>query len=126
MINFLAVFLGGGLGSLLRHITNLLAQKLCFTTIWATLTVNILGCFLIGLIWGLSIQKENLMPTHMKLFLTVGFLGGLTTFSTFSCETFNLLKDDKITLGFLYIAISIVVGLTATCLGYLLSKQIRL
>ena len=126
MLNIFAIFIGGGIGAILRYWTTILAQKIWNTSILGTFCVNILGCFLIGFVLGLTIQKPSLIPPQVKLFITVGLLGGLTTFSSFSFEAFNLLKDGKTFYSFLYIAISVIVGLCATFIGYLISKQIKL
>ena len=67
-------------------------------------------------------QKAASMPPAVKLFLTAGFLGGLTTFSTFSMEAFGFLKDGKILNAIFYLSASVVLGLAATYGGYLLGK----
>ena len=86
-----------------------------------TFVANLLGCFLIGYVLGLTMEKINL-PTEVKLFITVGFLGGLTTFSTFNNETFCLLKEGKFLLGTSYMALSCLLGLAFTLLGYNFGK----
>ena len=96
MLNILAVFTGGGTGAICRYLATKLSAKYIGSCIWGTLSVNILGCFLIGYIFALTMQKAASMPPAVKLFLTAGFLGGLTTFSTFSMEAFGFLKDGKI------------------------------
>ena len=124
MVNLLAVFIGGGIGATLRYLATITSQKIWGTTILSTFSVNIIGCFFIGLIYGLTLQKANLLPTQLKLFLTVGVLGGLTTFSTFSYEAFNYLKDGKFLHCILYISASLLIELSATYFGYILAKQI--
>lgn len=124
MVNLLAVFIGGGIGATLRYLATITSQKIWGTTILSTFSVNIIGCFFIGLIYGLTLQKANLLPSQLKLFLTVGVLGGLTTFSTFSYEAFNYLKDGKFLHCILYISASLLIGLSATYFGYILAKQI--
>ncbi len=85
-----------------------------------TLGVNLLGCFFIGLIFGLS---EKLDFAHeWRLFLITGILGGFTTFSAFSNETFGLLRNGQLTFAFSYILLSVVFGLLATFLGFSLLK----
>lgn len=123
MLNFLAVFIGGGIGASLRYLITAISTKYLGFTHLGTLSANIAGCFIIGYIFGLTLNKTDVFPPHIKLFLTVGFLGGLTTFSTFSCEAFCLLKDGKILHCALYMFISFAVGLLATFAGYALSKQ---
>ena len=118
---FLSVFIGGGVGALLRFIASLLSKKYFMAPIFGTFFVNILGCFLLGLVFGLTLNKINMSET-LKLFITVGFLGGLTTFSTFNLEVLELLKAGKIGMSFLYIFLSCIFGLLFTYLGYLVSK----
>lgn len=122
LLNILAVFIGGGTGASLRYLITKLASKCCGFSQWGTFGANILGCFLIGYIFGFTMQKVDVIPPAVKLFLTVGFLGGLTTFSTFSCEAFCFLKDGKMLHCALYVTASFVLGLCATFAGYLLGK----
>lgn len=122
LLNILAVFVGGGTGASLRYLITKLSTKLCGFSQWGTFTANILGCFLIGYIFGFTMQKTEIIPPAAKLFLTVGFLGGLTTFSTFSCEAFCFLKEGKIAHCAIYVTASFVLGLCATFAGYLLGK----
>ena len=87
-----------------------------------TLLVNILGCFAIGLFYGLF-ERGNLMNPNLKMFLTVGFCGGFTTFSTFMNENFQLIKDDNFFYLSLYVGLSLFVGFIMLYLGYSLVKQ---
>lgn len=121
MFKLLSVFLGGALGASLRYFVNLLVTKFTTASFFATFLVNIIGCLFIGFLYGIS-QKYNLNP-YLKLFLTVGFLGGLTTFSTFCQESFLFLKDEKFLYFILYTAGSIIIGLTAFYLGFLFSNK---
>lgn len=123
MLNIIAVFVGGGIGASLRYLITAMSTRFLGLSHWGTLTANITGCFIIGYIFGLTLNRFDIFPPHVKLFLTVGFLGGLTTFSTFSCEAFCLLKDGKIMHCAAYMFISFAVGLLATFAGYALSKQ---
>jgi CrcB protein len=87
MQKLLLVFIGGGIGATTRYGTNLLAVKLFGTGFpWGTLLVNLSGCFLIGVSLALS-ERSNLMPAATRLFFVTGFLGGLTTFSSYALET---------------------------------------
>lgn len=122
MLNLFVVFFGGGLGASLRYFINNAAEKYFGNTIFGTFSANILGCFLIGYIFGFMLNKTEIIPPALKLFLTVGFLGGLTTFSSFSNESLCLLKDGKITNCILYMSASIILGLSASYIGYSLNK----
>lgn len=122
MINFIAVFWGGGLGAIFRYIISLISKKYFGIALWGTLGVNLLGCFLIGYLLGLTTNKVDLISPELKLFLTVGLLGGLTTFSTFSVEAFCLFKDGKILNAIIYLLVSVLFGLVATLIGYYLSR----
>ena len=122
MLNLIAVFIGGGIGASLRYIITTISNKLFGMALWGTFISNIAGCFLIVCIMGYTLKSAQNFSPALKLFLTVGFLGGLTTFSTFSCESLTLLKDGKILQGCLYIALSLIIGIAATYTGFLLSK----
>ena len=88
---------------------------------WATLAVNLAGCFLIGLLWGVF-SKNGTEGGNWALFLTVGFCGGFTTFSTFSKEALMMLQGGNI-WGFVgYVAFSVVVGIALVALGYFLVR----
>ncbi len=83
---------------------------------WGTLVVNITGAYFIGLIMELGL-RSNVIPDTLRIGLTVGFMGGLTTFSTFSFETFKLLEDGQFGVAFINILASVAVCLLFTWLG---------
>jgi len=113
-------FLGGIARFLLsRGIQNSVISSFPFGTFW----VNIIGCFLIGLLYGLS-DKGNLSNNELRMFLTVGFCGGFTTFSTFSSENMALLRDGSFLYFSLYAGLSVFLGLLATFGGHALTKII--
>lgn len=88
---------------------------------WATLAVNLAGCFLIGLLWGVF-SKNGTEGSNWALFLTVGFCGGFTTFSSFSKEALMMLQSGNF-WGFVgYVAFSVVVGIALVALGYFLVR----
>ena len=110
--NILLVALGGALGSVCRH----LISKLSLGTFpWGTLTVNILGSLLIGLLTGLMLRGS--VSPEMKLLLVTGFCGGFTTFSTFANESFSMMRTGDVLLSALYIGVSVVVGVLAVYAG---------
>lgn len=124
MTKLLLIFFGGGLGASTRYAVSLFILKLAKPMWLGTFVVNAVGCLVLGYLLGLTIAKPNLLPENLKLGLTVGFLGGLTTFSTFSLETLTFLKDGKLLAGVGYMLISCVVGLSCAGLGYWLSHRI--
>lgn len=123
LIKFLSIFIGGGFGSMLRYLITSFAQKTLMFPIYGTFFVNITGCFIIGYVFALTINKINNFPQVLKLYITTGFLGGLTTFSTLNLEVFELIKNGKIFYGILYFVLSCTIGLLATYLGYMLYSK---
>ncbi len=122
MINLLAVFAGGGIGASCRYLITKLSTKYFGMAHFGTFVANIIGCFIIGYVFGLTLERAQIISPTLKLFLTVGFLGGLTTFSTFSNESFCFLKEGKILHCAVYMILSLSVGLLATFAGYSLAK----
>jgi fluoride exporter len=115
--NILLVGLGGGIGSIARY----LCQRWFSINYpshfpWGTFTVNISGCLLIGIFWGLSF-KTFTGNESWKLFLMTGICGGFTTFSAFALEGIGLLKEQKTGLFFSYAVASVALGLIATYTG---------
>lgn len=90
---------------------------------WGTLLVNVIGAYFIGLIMELG-QSSTLIPDVMRIGLTVGLLGGLTTFSTFSHETFKLLEDGQLLLAFVNVLASVAVCLFFTWLGIVTARSL--
>lgn len=124
LYNVLAVFLGGGLGAVSRYLTGYYMLKyISFNLPFATLCVNIVGCFILGFLYILFISKPDISPA-LKFALTAGFCGGLTTFSTFSLELFEMIGQQRFVHAFMYLLLSILIGLLAVALGAYLCKVI--
>ena len=86
-----------------------------------TLTVNVLGSFIIGILVGISV-KSDLISTDLRLFLMVGFCGGFTTFSSFSSESLMLMQNGQVVTVLIYTALSILLGFLAVYLGYIFTN----
>lgn len=121
--NIILVLIGGCAGVALRHTANsLIPQRLGTNFPWATLTVNLAGCLIIGF---LGAVLPHLAPNRPELryLLVVGFLGGLTTFSSFAMECFLMLESNKVCLFAAYLGTSIVGGLTLVLIGFQLGRK---
>lgn len=122
MKNILLVGLGGSIGSIARYLMQKwFASNYMQAFPWGTFAVNIIGCFLIGLFWGLNFKSFD-NNESWKLFLMTGLCGGFTTFSALTLEGIVLIKDQKLVLFFSYVAASVVLGLLATYIGIRLTK----
>jgi fluoride exporter len=124
MKTLLFIGIGGFIGSVSRYLLARAVQVFMISSFpFGTITVNILGSLLIGLIYGLS-ERGVLIDPQLRLFLTVGICGGFTTFSTFSAESFYLLRDGQYLWFMAYAFLSISLCLLAVFLGFIISKNI--
>lgn len=123
MLEFLAVGVGGFLGSCARFGFTKLLERGNLTFPLATLIANVLAGLLIGFIVGLE-QQSAALPQKAKLFMTTGLLGGLSTFSTFSLETVNLFKDEKYIFAAGNIALNLALSLMGVVVGIAAAKLI--
>lgn len=114
---YLAIFIGGGLGSVMRYGVQMLLHEriVAYDFPWATFGVNIAGSFLIGLFYALS-DRINI-SAEVRLLLTAGLCGGFTTFSTFSNDCMLMLRQGEWTLALTYISLSVVLGICACFAG---------
>lgn len=109
--SFFLVGLGGAIGSMARYgIGVWMGRHISHPYPFATFTVNVLGCFIIGLLAGYG-QKNNMMQGDWWLVLATGFCGGFTTFSSFAMENTGLLRTGNNSIAWLYIGLSILAGL---------------
>ena len=124
MIKLLLILSGGALGSLGRYAVSGLAHRLS-TSMFpiGTLAVNLIGSFIIGLLWGAF--ENTIISPNARSFIFIGVLGGFTTFSTYSLETLNLLRDGEIKLAFLNLALNNILGLLLAFAGLALAKQFQ-
>ena len=114
----------GALGCLTRYyLANWVYAWLGRTFPFGTLVVNLAGAFMIGLLMELSL-RSTLVPPSLRVGLAIGFLGGLTTFSTFSYETYRLLEDGQFVTALANILASVAVCLALTWVGILVARQI--
>lgn len=122
MQNYLIVFLGAGVGGVLRYWgSNFVYKYLPSTFPYGTLSVNIVGSFLLGIIM-FYLDTNQLISQQLRIFLTIGLCGGLTTFSTFSFETINYLKERDYLLAGGNILFNVFFTLLALFIAYKLSK----
>ncbi len=119
------IFIGAGLGGVSRFgISNTFAWLLGRDFPYGTLVVNALGSFLIGLLFILSLDRLEGIANHLRPLMLTGFLGGFTTFSTFSIETLNLLENNGWTTATLNIVLNLVLCLFMVWLGVWGGRQL--
>ena len=121
---YLIVAFGSGLGGVLRYFISDFVQRSSTSLFpYGTLAVNIIGSFIIGLVL-FYFDSLKLISSEMRLFLTIGLCGGLTTFSTFSYETVKLFQDSEFLLAGANILLNVILTIIAVYLAYILSKII--
>jgi CrcB protein len=126
LLGYLLVFLGGGLGSMLRHAVNQASAFLLGAGFWATLFVNITGSFAMGLIAGWFAFRGEGGGQSLRLFLTTGILGGYTTFSTFSLDAALFWERDQVWGTAFYIGGSVVAGVMGLFGGLALVRGVTM
>lgn len=114
---FLLVGAGGAAGSMARYgVSYLISKAVTATFPLATFSINIIGCFIIGMLFGLAVRNQWLQAGGMLL-LASGFCGGFTTFSTFALENITLMQKGQMTTAFLYTGLSVAAGLLLCRVG---------
>ena len=121
MFNLILVATGGALGAVLRYLLTYISKTLFVSSIYGTISVNIIGSFLIGY-FITSDFGNNLSENFIKFFLIIGLLGSFTTFSAFSYEVLDLINSKKYFSSFSYIFISIFICVISAYSGTLLNK----
>ena len=119
---FIAIFLGGGCGALSRYLIIDQMNKLGTNSFpYGTMLVNVLGAFLIGIVYYLRMSKI-IINEQLKVFITIGFLGGFTTFSSFNLDFFRLIESGNIFPALMYALATLLTTIVAFYIGYSLSK----
>ena len=123
MIKVVLIFVGGGFGTVCRYILAGWGQRLVNGSFpLGTLVVNVLGCFLIGLL-NYAFSGPYLIRAEYRVALTIGVLGGFTTFSTFGWETFSLANDGQGLRAVMNLLLSVTLGFSAVLIGYRLAEK---
>ena len=121
MMKLVYIASGGAIGAVVRYGISGWVQNMTPGSFpWGTLCVNTVGSLVIGLFWGFS-ELTSISPA-VRLFFTIGFLGSFTTFSTFSLETFGLLRDRETMLGLMNIGLNNLLAIVFVFAGYFLSR----
>lgn len=124
MLHTALIFIGGGLGASLRHWTGVWTLRQFGPAFpYGTMTVNILGSLLMGVLIG-YLSKKSGATNEVRLFLATGFLGGFTTFSAFSLDVANLWQRGDLAGAFSYAALSVILSLAAVFIGLWLMRTV--
>ncbi|NRF08510.1 fluoride efflux transporter CrcB [Agrobacterium pusense] len=124
MINIILVAAGGAIGSVFRYLVGVWSVRLAGVNFpWGTLTVNVVGSFLIGLLVELVARRLN-ASMEMRLFLVTGVLGGFTTFSSFSLDAVSLFERGALGLSAVYVLASLSVSIAAVFAGLALGRNL--
>lgn len=123
MLRFFIIGFGGAIGTILRYVMGGLDYRFSSGVFpVSTLVVNVTGSLVIGFLWGV-VDRFAISP-NIRLFIFIGILGGYTTFSTFSLETFNLMRDGEYRIAFFNVALSVILTIGAVFAGYIASKTL--
>lgn len=120
----LIVMLGGAFGTLARYLIGLAALPISQSLPWGTITINILGSFIIGLFGTLTLAHGRYpVSENVRLFVMIGFCGGFTTFSSFSLQTLDLLRNGAMARAAINVVASVVLCVAAVAVGHLIAAQ---
>jgi fluoride exporter len=124
--SYLLVFLGAGIGGALRHGVNVGCARMCGTAFpWGTLTVNVVGSFIMGAIAGwLASKAGEAWSQPLRLFLTTGILGGFTTFSAFSLDAVLIWERGQSGLAATYVTASVLLSIAGLVAGLCLARAL--
>jgi CrcB protein len=122
----LIVMLGGALGTLARYLIGLAALPISQSLPWGTITINILGSLIIGLFGTLTLAHGRYpVPENLRLFVMIGFCGGFTTFSSFSLQTLDLLRNGAMGRAAFNVVASVLLCVAAVALGHFVATQVN-
>jgi len=123
MANLLFIGIGGMIGTLLRYAVSGLTYRYFDGVFpWGTLSVNLIGSFAIGFLWGLF-ERAVILP-DVRVFVFIGILGGFTTFSSYTLESFNLLRDGEVKLALMNMLLNNILGIGLVFSGFAASKYL--
>jgi len=122
MKQVLIVFIGGGLGTVMRFLTSKILPYSGKGFPWSTFSANMIGCLIIGVITGYFLRNISENQSEWILFATVGFCGGFTTFSSFANENFLFLRDDNYIIMLIYSVLSVLSGILMIYFGIMLER----
>ena len=118
LLNALLVFVGGGLGAVSRYlVTTFMGNQLGSSFPYGTFAANIIGSFFMGAVMFYFINKSLPVPEQLRLLLLVGFMGGFTTFSSFSMETVSLMQNQHLVFSMLNVVGNVSLGIGAVLMG---------
>jgi CrcB protein len=119
-LTYLLVALGGAIGSVARAWVGVTAVRLVGASFpWGTMVINVVGSLVIGMVAATALSPtRTLFTQEVRIFLMVGFCGGFTTFSSFSLQTFELLREGRPAAALANVALSVVLCIVATAAGY--------
>ena len=124
MMKTILIGLAGLLGTLLRYwLAGLVSRQYGESFPWGTMAVNLIGCFLAGVIFHVTEERFLVNPT-LRTIILIGLLGGFTTFSSYGLQTFSLLRDGQLGLATLNVTISNLLGVVMVWAGYVLTKTL--
>ena len=122
MKQVLIVFIGGGLGTVMRFLISKILPYSGKGFPWSTFSANMIGCLIIGVITGYFLRNISENQSEWILFATIGFCGGFTTFSSFANENFLLLREDNYIIMLIYSILSVLSGILMIYLGIMLER----
>ena len=125
MKQLLIVFIGGGLGTIMRFLIGKLIPYSGKGFPWNTFCANLLGCLLIGLLTGYFMRNSSENQSSLILFATIGFCGGFTTFSSFANENLSFIRSGDYAILLSYSLLSISTGILMVYLGILIDKHLH-